>query len=236
MLPDVEKQQTADVSQEHTPPGADKPIKLRFMRVAEQKILLLAKESKDMDEARRAMDDILVACHAGGPKPKEYSGVQREWLFMKLVTGSAGRETTYSPYVCRNPTGEDQKECGERMVIPIDYSKVTIAGDSRPHADVQVGEWNVRFTRPESQPEGHPIQWAGSYITMIWNEQEVYQKDDDFDLDYATKFWDSMPPVASAEVIRFMQDAPRLETVVEHTCPGCGHHHKIRLSGFQDFF
>lgn len=235
-LPELGTNTTAQVSLEETPPLAEKAVKFRFMRVSEQKILLLAKESQRMDEARRAMDDILDACHVGGPKPTEYSAVQREWLFMRLVTGSAGREQTVSPYVCKNPTGDNGEICGEQMLIPIDYGKVTIAGDARDHLDVDVGEWTVRFTRPETPPEEHPIHWAGDYIQMIYNSEESFQREDDFDSEYATGFWESMPPAQSREVIQYMQDVPRLETTVEHTCGGCGHKHRIRLSGFQDFF
>lgn len=235
-LPEVGSINTAQVSMEETPPLAEKPIKFRFMRVSEQKILLLAKESQDMGEAKRAMDDILVACHAGGPRPGEYTPVQREWLFMRLVTGSAGKDKTVAPYVCKNTIDDQGTTCGEQMFIPIDYKEITIAGDAREHIDVQAGDWTVRFTRPSETPEQHPVYWAGDYLSMIYNDSEVFQREDDFDSEYASAFWDSMPPDAAAEVTRYMQDVPRLETTVEHKCGKCGHDHRIRLSGFQDFF
>lgn len=217
-------------------PISGEKIKLRFVRVAEQKLLLTAKDAKNEGETREIMADILEACNLGKVSLKKQPPYIQEWAFVRLIAASSGKEKNLVPYRCSNEAAEG-KTCGHRMMVPVDYKKIGVIGDTREYVDFEIGDgWSIRVKRPDIIPDGHPLVWGHQSIVTVFNDSSSLYPGDDFSQEEIQTFWDDINPDISKEVIEYLRDAPRIEQIVKHQCESCGFEHKIKMSGLQSFF
>lgn len=234
-LPDLNKARptiTIDIPREGQ---KDAKVKLRFMAVSEQKILLMTKEADNVEDTVDAMNDILTACRVSGADLKSLNPAERDYLFIQLVAASSGKDRNRVVYTCRNKV--DGQECGNNMPVDIVFNDIEIAGDSRQTADFDVGAgWKITVARPEKKKAGNAINWAHECITMVWNTEteEVNKAGEDFDVEEAREFWDGIDE--SKDVITFLMSAPTLKMDLRHKCSKCGYDHDLRLRGLQSFF
>ena len=112
-----------------TIPSTGKKVKYRPFLVKEEKVLLMAKESKDPRDTMEAMKDILSACLLGTVKVEDLALFDIEYLFMKIRAKSVG-EIIDLNLKCKNKVYEKDsgkhQECGTLIPISINLEKLKI--------------------------------------------------------------------------------------------------------------
>ena len=73
-------------------PSTKKKVKYRPFLVREEKILLLATQSEDKDEVKRAVKDIVSNCVKSRIKLSELTSFDLEYLFLKIRSVSVGED------------------------------------------------------------------------------------------------------------------------------------------------
>ena len=84
-----------------TLPQSKKKIKFRPFRVKEEKILLLASETKDLNTIYQAVHDIVLSCTDGKLNIFKESALDAEYSLIKLRASSVG-DTVKPDMICIN--------------------------------------------------------------------------------------------------------------------------------------
>ena len=106
-------------------PSSGKKIKFRPFLVKEQKILLMAMESKDAKESINAIKQIVSNCIVEENFDiSQLSAFDVEYFFIQLRMRSIGEKISLS-FQCKNIVNENQ-ECNNLMEFDHDLSTATI--------------------------------------------------------------------------------------------------------------
>jgi hypothetical protein len=225
---------------ELTLPSTKKKIKYRPFLVKEEKILVMAMESDDLEQVARAIKDVLSACIlTRGINVETLSTFDIEYLFLNVRGKSVG-ETIEVLITC-----EDDGETKVPVSISIDEIEVK---ESENHTrDIKVDEnLTLRMKYPSlsefiSQNFGFDDKIKASFdviagcVDMIFSEEETWNAKD-----YNKKEWiefiEQMNSVQFKEIERFFETMPKLSHTVEVENPNTGVMNVVLLEGLASFF
>lgn len=230
-----------------TIPSTGKRVKYRPYLVKEEKILLQAFESKDMQMCLSAMADTLNACL----DPKSNVAVEKlatfdiEYLFTQVRSKSVG-ETSTILISCTNNV--EDKVCGEQNEYIIDLDALVV--------EVPKGGNIIEITDSVSVEMKYPTyetlllgETAPTETTDMANALEmivsciaaVLTADERIDAkgqskDELLEFVNSMTATQLSSVTKFLETLPALKQDIEFKCTKCGGSNAIQLKGLSDFF
>jgi hypothetical protein len=225
---------------ELTLPSTKKKIKYRPFLVKEEKILVMAMESDDLEQVARAIKDVLTACIlTKGIIVESLSTFDIEYLFLNVRGKSVG-ETIEVLLTC-----EDDGETKVPVSVSIDEIRVK---ESENHTrDIKVDDnLTLRMKYPSlsefiSQNFGFDDKIKASFdviagcVDMIFSEEETWNAKD-----YSKKEWiefiEQMNSTQFKEIERFFETMPKLSHTVEVENPNTGIINKVVLEGLASFF
>ena len=219
-----------------TLPSTGEEIKYRPFLVKEQKILLMAQESKSDSETVDAMSQLINDCTFGKVNPKVCPLFDAEYIFLKLRSKSVG-ENAELQVTC--PDDEKTKvnvtinleeiECNvidnhDNVVKITDTVKVVFGYpllDSFK-SNNNKNETEIMFDMVEScVKEIH-------YGETVYNRVDISSKE-------LTEFFDSLDTEQFKGISDFFESMPRLRHVVEVTNPNTKVKSEVLLQGLQSF-
>lgn len=226
-----------------TIPSTGQRVRYRPYLVKEEKVLLQAFESKDMQMCLSALSDTLNACI----DPKSNISVEKlatfdiEYLFTQVRAKSVG-ETSTILITCKN--------CPEKNEYVVDLDSL--------HVDVPKGANIVRVTDSVSVEMKYP-----TYDSLTSTSYD-FQKDEDQDMtsvlevivscinavlteqeridaagqskEELLEFVESMTADQLSGLSEFLENVPALKQDIEFKCKGCGTDNSMQLKGLSDFF
>ncbi|MGA1250279.1 MAG: hypothetical protein ACO3YM_07350 [Candidatus Kapaibacteriota bacterium] len=218
------------------------PVKFRPFLVKEQKMLMMAVQSKQISDVVDSIKQIIRNCCIDDIDVDTLSLSQLELIFIHLRAKSVS-EVINLVYRCNN-TLEDESRCNMIINVDVDLLKDvesksnqksnliwlndTIAIKMRnPNLEITnlINEDNLEFADLviakciEQIIEGDEVHDADTV-----NEKELIEfvsqiRSNDYD-----KMWE------------FVKNAPTIKYEKVHKCPRCDHEHTIKLEGLSDFF
>lgn len=218
-----------------------KPVKVRPYLVGEEKILLMAQQSEDPEEVKKAIGQILETCTFGKLDIQKLPSFDLEYLFIQLRAISVGSDLEVQ-WRCQNKV--EDKHCGNIVPCTVDLNKIqTRAGEGHTRTIMFSTDTGVKLRYPtteilntvESKDGVFNSDLVERCIETIYSPEGVHEVSDGEEAELKT-FVERLSVEQFAKIQNFFDTMPTLTTTVEFRCSKCGYQQDLVLSGLMDFF
>lgn len=215
-------------------PSTGKNVRFRPYLVKEEKILLMANETKDPDEILRSIVETLRACSFNKLDLSNLATFDVEYLFLKLRARSVGENVTlYLP--C--------EKCDQRNEYVMDLDKVACPVDHKMDMNIKITDEisvEMKYRSHEDTFQGAEtkkdmISVIASCIKAVVTEEERISLEDETE-EEIEKFLESLTREQFKPMTEFVKDLPQVEYVMKFDCAHCGEGNEIEVKGFENFF
>jgi hypothetical protein len=221
-----------------TIPSSKKSVKYRPFLVKEEKVLMIAQESKDETQIMQAMYDVVKACTFNEVDILTLTNFDIEYIFIKLRAKSVGEEVKIG-VKC------DSCETVNEIGINLDSCEVTFEKDlpKKIMLTDKIGvvprymtsKYMSRITSLKNDPYKILTVSLMAIIESIFDDAGVYRIDDTTDEDFET-FIGSLNRSQMSKLEELITSTPKLEKEVKFNCKSCSTENVHTLSGSQAFF
>jgi hypothetical protein len=212
-------------------PSSGKKIKYRSFLVKEEKILMIANETGETEDQKRAIGQIISNCTFGELDYENMPTFDVEYLFINIRSKSVG-ETVDLSVLC-----PDDKITRVDVNINIDDIKC-----KKPKKNSNIIKLNETVGIVMKYPtmsmkieEKDGFRIVADCIESIYDEDTVYATAD-FSKDEIDTFIDSMTQFQLEMVSDFFDDIPKVYKDIEVMNPKTKVKSKVRLEGMETFF
>ena len=217
-------------------PSNGKKIDYRPFLVREEKILLIASESKNEKEIYRAMQDVVSACTFGKIEMSDSPMMDIEYLFTKIRSKSVG-ETAKPMIKC--------SKCGVVNEVVVDLSTIEPTRSPDHKTSVEITKdviLDMRYPRFSDIEKIQDMESEAKRLFRLmalcidkihtpkgtFNTKELEETE-------VGEFLDNLTQVQFKHLSGFFETMPNLRKEVEYKCK-CGNDESVTLRGAQDFF
>lgn len=215
-------------------PSSGKNIKFRPMIVKEEKILLSAMESKDKDEMKAAVAQIISNCTFDKLNIQDMAILDIEWLFLQLRIKSKGQKAEYS-FKCDecNVVNEREADLSKVEIINKDYNDVI-----NLTSDIGIKMKAPNYAIAESLSSDMNVDDIFSVIVgsidLIYEGDEVHKASDESKEDLL-EWIESLSDSNFKKIKDYFDNLPSMEMIIDFSCTGCKKENSIVLKGLNDF-
>jgi hypothetical protein len=221
-------------------PSTDEKIKFRPFLVKEEKILMMAMESKSSADITQAVKDIVLECTFNKVKIDDMPMFDVEYIFLQIRSKSVG-EVSKLKLLCP----DDKKTYAD---VELDLNEVIVqVGDNHTNK-IDLGndmgmimkyptidsfsETGIRDITPDNM-----LDVIGSCILQIFEKkgEKVYDTKDQTKKE-VTDFIESLNTKQFKDVQHFFETMPKLKHEITLKNPKTKKESKIMLNGLNDFF
>lgn len=220
-----------------TVPSTNKKVGYRPFLVKEEKALLLAEQSEDVDFMIETLKKIIADCTFNKLETDSLAVFDLEYILTKLRAKSIG-EIVDLNVTCKN--------CKEASMVKLDISNLEVTKNpdhtnkiplfddvgvvmKYPRIDIL---HNLTKDEVESNVMFDAILECIDYIydsVAIFHAKE--QSKEELNI-----FLDNLTREQLDKIENFFQTMPKLEVQLDFTCPKCGHENSRKIEGIQNFF
>jgi NAD-dependent dihydropyrimidine dehydrogenase PreA subunit len=224
---------------ELTIPSTGQKIEYRPFLVKEEKVLLLANETKDEREQIRAMKQVIENCTFSKVDIDSLASFDIEYLFLKLRSKSVG-ETIEVGIKCSS--------CAESCPTTVNINDVEVKFDPKFTNRIKLSETVgvlMRYPNYEDMINLSQIQksensedvmaFIAGCIDKIYDDKQVYNTSD-FTKEEVVKFMDELSQVGLKKIMAFFENMPVMQKDIKIKCPKCSKESEVTLRGAQSFF
>lgn len=227
---------------ELTLPSTGKTVKYRPFLVREEKVLILALESRDSKQITNAIKQVLKDCIiTRGIKVEELPSFDIEYLFLNVRGKSVG-ESIDLIVTC----GDDGKTT---VPVTVDIDDIVVEKDPEHNPDIVLGDYTLRMKYPSLKQfvesnfgeNADPTNIDGTFdiiascIEMVFNEEEMWTAAECTKKE--VKEWiESLTSEQFNKIEKFFETMPKLTHTITVTNPNTGNENSVVLEGLTDFF
>ena len=219
-------------------PSTDKKVRYRPYLVKEEKVLMMAMESQDMNAILNAVVDTITACVQEPVEKDKLTIFDVEYMFTQIRSKSVG-ETSKVGIKC--------KHCETKNEVEVDVSSPKIKVPKIKNMIELTSEITLEMKWPsyddvialgikdEKTLARNAFAMIGKCISAIHtNDERISTKDvGETELE---EFIDSMTKDQFQKVSNYIEQMPRLIHNVDFNCTSCGEENNTKLEGITDFF
>lgn len=215
-------------------PSSKKKVKYRPFIVKEEKLLLMAVESKDDDEMKAAVEQIITNCTFGKCIPNEMAVVDIEYLFLYLRIKSKGAKSEYT-FKC--------EKCGVSNDKSADLTTVEIKNQDYSDVIKLTSDIGLKMSSPTYEMAGNitgKMTTVDIFNVIIDSIESVYEGDEvhlasNQSREELQEFIESLNDEQFKKIRSYFDNLPALELELDFSCVGCKEENKITLKGLSDF-
>ena len=222
-------------------PSSNKKIKYRPFLVKEEKILVIAMESNDIQDIARAVKQVLGNCIiTRGIKIDKLSTFDIEYLFLNVRGKSVGE--TVEVLVTCNDDGETQ------VPVTVDLDSINVTFDPEHDKDIKLDEKLTmrmkypsldQFIKENFAVDGvgfeQSIDMIAGCVDMVFNEDETWTGAD-FTKKEMVEFLEGLGSKQFKALEKFFVTMPKLSHEFTVTNPKTKVDNNIKLEGLAAFF
>ena len=221
-------------------PSTDEKIKYRPFLVKEEKILMIAMESKDNTQIVNAVKDIVQSCTFDKLDIVNLPMFDVEYIFLQIRAESVGE---VSKLKLLSP--DDKKTYVE---VEVDLTKVEVQVDDNHSNKIELtNEMGMIMTYPtidsfansgiQNINAENMLDVIGSCVLQIYenNGEKIYQAKDQTQKEM-TEFIESMNTSQFKQVQAFFDTMPKLKHTIKVKNPKTKKTNDVILTGLNDFF
>ena len=225
---------------EMTVPSTGEVVKYRPFLVKEQKVLLVAFESKDSKQILNSMLDSISSC-VPNIKLDSLATFDVDYMFTQVRSKSVG-ETSTILHACQNCNEENE------VKVRLDQIKVNIPENWKKTTEIEISkDISVELKFPTYKDISYlNIDDNASDAELLMDTVAACMKavktEDEYILvkdepkEEVEKFINSLTNQQLEKITNFASNAPKLAHTQDYVCKKCKTENKIELSGLQDFF
>lgn len=221
-----------------------KEIVFRPFVVKEEKLLLLALETEDLDSILEAVKQVINNCVLTEIDIDELPLFDIEFLFLNIRARSMG-EIINVTYICQNEL-EEGKKCPAEMDVEVDVLKAAIEMTTEEPTVMISENVGIKFKYPTIEisrvlnatdlPEVETtIKLIELCTDYLFDEEQVYKTEDMQPGEFA-EFISNLTQEQFIQMQNFFNNIPKIKYDTKVTCGSCGKEHDIHLEGMLDFF
>ena len=226
---------------ELTLPSSDVQVQFRPFIVKEEKMLLIAMESKDNNEIMNATKNILTACTFDKLDIDTLPMFDIEYLLLQIRGKSVGEVAKFK-VICpddkQTPTNVELDLSTINVQVDDDHSNKVVIDEKRelglvlnyPSLGITKAGFDVNKTDVETM-----FKVVANCIDHIYEGEKTYPAKDSTQKELIT-FLEGLSQEAFLKIKKFFDTMPQLRHEVEVTNPKTGIVSKVTFKGLQDFF
>ena len=221
-------------------PSTDEKIKYRPFLVKEEKILMIAMESKDNGQIVNAVKEIVTECTFNKLDIASIPMFDVEYIFLNIRAKSVG-EVSKLKLLCP----DDKKTYAD---VEVDLSEVKVQVDGEHTNKIELTDsMGMIMTYPtidsfqeggiQTINAGNMLEVVGSCILQIYEDkgEKVYQAKDQTKKEL-TEFIESMNSGQFKKLQSFFDTMPKLTHTIQVKNPKTKKTSDVKLTGLNDFF
>ena len=218
-------------------PSTGKEIKFRPFLVKEQKILMMAQDTKDENQISDAMGKLVSSCTFGDINPETAPIFDVEYVFLKIRTKSVGSKVKV------NVTCPDDEETQTPCDIDLDDIKVQMLDDHSNEIKVTdkvkvIFRYpilsDMKFLKKDANDVDKVFHVMNKCITEIHFGDDVYQRVDITD-EELNDFVDELTGEQFETIIEFFNSMPKLRHTIKVLNPNTKVSSEVILEGLESF-
>lgn len=210
--------------------------KFRPFVVREEKILLMALQTKDINGINNAMRNVILACTNNTLDTKKLCSADAEYAFLQIRAKSVGEEV--KPQVaCSN--------CKSTTSVKIKLDDITVKNADKEKIDETI-KLSDNLAMVMRYPSIHDFDYDKSEVEMAFDlarkcvesivlDDKVHSASE-INPKELSDFIDNMMPDQFAKMMEFVQSSPELRYSFNFTCQSCKQSVNTELSSVSDFF
>lgn len=232
------KLNTAPIFEEKVPSTGER-ISYRPYLVKEEKVLMMAFESRDQKQVTRAIGNTLNSCIQSDIDVFNLTTFDVEYLFTKIRSKAVGEKST----VLMNCT---ECQTANEVDVMIDELELDVSNtDENGREKIQItDDIAVELAYPafgdilDVETKGDSIEdgigMVASSIQAILTEEERFDRSD-VKPEEIMEFIMELPTDKFNLLGNFLRKIPKIQKDVEFDCTNCSHHNEYTLEGMKDF-
>jgi hypothetical protein len=225
-------------------PSTGDKIKYRPFLVKEEKALLIAQQSEDIEVMVDSLKQVISGCVLDKIDVNSLATFDIEYIFTQIRAKSVG-ETIELLFPCDEDHGEDQDKA--KLKISIDLTNLQVEFPPEHSRKIQLfGDVGVIMKYPSfdvmSKLENMNLEDVdaifdviASSIDMIYQGEEIHYAKEQTK-EELLEFLYNLTNEQFQELQKFFANMPKISKTVEYNCPICSKHHTVKLEGMQSFF
>jgi hypothetical protein len=226
---------------ELTLPSSDVQVQFRPFIVKEEKVLLIAMESKDNNEIINATKDILKACTFDKLDIDTLPMFDIEYLLLQIRGKSVGEVAKFK-VICpddkQTPTDVELDLSTINVQVDDDHTNKVVIDEKRelglvlnyPSLGITKAGFDVNKENVDTM-----FKVVANCIDHIYEGEKTYPAKDSTQKELIT-FLEGLSQEAFLKIKKFFDTMPQLRQEVEVTNPKTGIVSKVTFKGLQDFF
>jgi len=215
-------------------PSSKTKVEYRPYLVKEEKILMIAAESKDENQMIRAIKDVIKSCTYGNLKVDRLTMFDLEYIFTTLRSKSVGESSTI---------GLQCTSCEESNEVAINLANVSITEGADSHIKLTdtIG-MSMRYPSIDDIIDSNSESDVEAAFELIVScIDSIYEGDEMFDTEDQTRkelmsFIESLSAKQFEKINEFVTSIPVAYIDAEFKCSKCGEHNEINIRGLANFF
>lgn len=222
-------------------PSTNKTVKVRPFLVKEEKLLLMAAESKDINEIISTTKQVINNCILDDTKVDDLPFFDIDYLFIALRAKSIG-ENIEMNYTCNNMVNGSR--CGGVFPVQLDIQNISVTENpinSKVFITDTIGvkfkypSYSAMKTLPEDDVYQKNIRMIYACIEYVFDGDKVYSSKDMTFEDFE-KFIENFTQEQYGRLEQWTQNFPTFYIEKKQHCPKCGFEHNIKYKDFTNFF
>jgi len=218
-------------------PSTGEKIKFRPFLVKEQKVLMLAEESKDDNQIYNAMETLITSCTFGKVDVKAVNLFDVEYIFLQLRAKSVGEKVELN-LLC--PDDNETRVPTEVDLTKLDIDvgeghtdKIPLTNNITMHMRYPTLD-NIRTIEKKSGEINSVFSILKSCIHEVHDGDTIYSRIDISDQDI-DDFIDQFSTQQFEGVMKFFDTMPKVKMVVDVTNPNTKVKSQVVLEGMDSF-
>ena len=219
----------------------DLQVQYRPFLVKEEKVLLMAMESKDNNEILNATKDVLNACTYNKIDVEKLPMFDIEYLLLQIRSKSVGEVAKFK-VICPDDkvTAADVELNLEDVNVQVDdeHTNKIVIDEKRnlgvvlnyPSLGITKAGFDVNKTDTETM-----FKVIANCIDHIYEGEKIYPAKDNTEKELVD-FIENITQKAFLDIKKFFDSTPQLRHEIEVTNPKTGVKSKVTFKGLQDFF
>jgi hypothetical protein len=219
-------------------PSTGKKARFRPFLVKEQKVLMIAFESKDKRAIIQAMLDTIGAC-VEEVNPLRLTTFDVDYVFTQLRAKSVGESIDLNIDCNECETPNEVKVNLEEVKLKLEKRDMEVQITKDIAVKLKYPDYNFFIRDPKTLEDKTQTE---SIIDIIVSCIESVQTGDenisiaDEPREEVEKFIDSLTSAQFEKISEFVQNLPKLSHDIKFKCVNCQHDNTRTLEGLEDFF
>ena len=221
----------------------DRKVKFRPFLVREEKLFLIAKESKEPDDIKNAILQIINNCCLEDIDVNKIPLFDIEMIFIKLRAMSVG-ESVQLEFHCKNEV--DGVECDTTTPYVLNLDKVKyVMPEGQDNKIMLTDKVGLKLKYPdlgisfdvEDEDDLYDVAMGVLFnnVEYIFDEENVYKPEEYTEKEFEV-FVESLTLDKMKQIQNFFTNAPRVVLEDEVECIKCGFKHTIHSEDLLSFF